>query len=323
MEIHIRASDWVKHNHQKDASYKSVVLHVVYENDKDVSFFREDNIAIPTLELKGKFDEKFFWHYQRFISSNEIIPCASQVKSVDNYIRENLLERMLVERLESKAKTIMAILESNKGDWNETFYQWMCRGYGLKINAEPMLLLARNLESRIIAKHKNDLFQLEAFLFGMSGLISGKGSYEEGLEKDFNFLKKKYSLVSLDSSIWKFFRTRPNGFPTLRLAQLAALLHKRENLFSEILGIGDIDALKSILSSQPSNYWKEHYRFGVKSKKALGAPGEKFLEILIINVIVPFLFIYGTIKDESFYKQRALDLLDQLRTETNKVIFSL
>lgn len=318
VEIHVLSSDWNKHGHQNDAAYDNVILHVVYEDDKPV--LDKNGQRIPTLTLKGLFDEHLYWRYEQLVQNKTEIPCASHFSEVDEMIKESMLERVLVERLEMKAAAINELWEQNNRNWNETFYQWMARGFGLKVNAEPMLLLARSVPQTVLAKHKDSLFQLEALLFGVAGLLKGvDDDYAAELNKEYSFLKSKYELHELDASIWKFARLRPPSFPTVRIGQFAALIHRSENLFSKILGIGSLKVLEQLLSDSPSIYWREHYRFGSEHSRTKAGMGQAFQETLVINVVVPFLFIYGKMKKENFYCQRAMDLLDQMGGENNKI----
>ena len=318
VEIHIRSSDWIRHGHQNDEAYRNVILHVVYEHDKEIT--DPNNEPIPTLVLKGLFDEYQYWRYEQLVGTHDVIPCAEQFPAIDNFLKESMLERILVERLEAKARQILNIWEDNNKDWNTTFYQWMARGFGLKVNAEPMLMLARNLPQSILGKHKDSLFQLEALLFGVAGFLKEPDDeYSLQLSKEFEFLATKYQLPVLDYAMWKYSRLRPPSFPDVRIGQFAALIHRSENLFSKILGTGSLKVLSQLLSDSPAVYWREHFRFGVEHTRSKAGMGEKFQQVLIINVIVPFLFIYGKIKDEPFYRQRAMDLLDQLPGEDNRI----
>lgn len=319
LEIHVQSSDWLKHGHQNDEAYDNVILHVVYEHDKDLP--DKSGNKLPVLELKGRFDEYRYWKYEQLVQTKDIIPCAGQLPAVDNMVKESMLERVLVERLEAKAALVLELWQQNNKDWNETFYQWMARGFGLKVNAEPMLMLARNLPQSILARHKDNLFQLEALLFGVSGLLNeSEDDYARELTREWKHLSQRHGLEALEASMWKYSRLRPPSFPDVRIGQFAALIHRSENLFSRVLGTGSLQVLKQLLSDSPSVYWREHYRLGVPHKRTKAGMGEAFQQILIINVVVPFLFIYGKLKDESFYRQRALDLLDQLPAEDNKII---
>lgn len=318
VEIHISSSDWNKHGHQHDEAYGNVILHVVYEIDAEVP--DQNGKPIPQVAMKGRFDEYLYWRYEQLVQTQDVIPCAPQFPGVDDFIKESILERVLVERVEEKSQQILKIWEQNNKDWNETFYQWMARGFGLKVNAEPMLVLARSLPQSVLARHKDHLFQLEALLFGVSGLLEkAEGDYAAELAKEFGFLSKKYGLQPLKASIFKYARLRPPSFPDVRIGQFAALIHRSENLFSKILGTGSLKVLKQLLSDSPSIYWREHYRFGLEHTRSKASMGEAFQQVLVINVIVPFLFIYGKVKGETFYQQRAMDLLEQMAAEDNKI----
>ncbi len=318
VELHVRASDWNRHQHQHDEAYDNVILHVVYENDAEIK--TKEGGVIPTLVLKGLFDEMLYWRYEQLVQTKNEIPCAEHFASVDAIIKESMLDRVLVERIEQKSNLIETIWEKNNRDFNETFYQWMAYGFGLKVNAEPMLVLARSVPQKVLAKHKDSIFQLEALLYGVAGLLQdNKDDYAVELNKEFQFLKKKYKLQELKPSIWKYARLRPPSFPEVRIAQFAMLITRSDNLFSKILGNGSLTVLEQLLSYSPSMYWREHYRFGKEHNRSSAAMGTMFQQTLIINVIVPFLFVYATLKAEPFYKQRAIDILDQMKAEDNKI----
>lgn len=318
VELHICSSDWMKHRHQKDAAYNNVILHVVFQNDREVN--GNGGRYLPTLVLKGRFDESLYWKYERLLHNFTTIPCASMMKGVPDITKRAMLDRVLIERLQSRSASINALLKANKGDWNETFYQWLARGFGLRVNAEPMLLLAKNLPLKILMWHANDLFQLEALLFGVSGLLSGeRGSYAVSLGKEFNFLKKKYGLYELQKEIWKFARMRPPAFPTLRLAQFAALIKRKKRLLSELVFRENGSDWNDLSTLTPSEYWHTHYRFSVLSKMKKNTPGESFRSQLLINVVVPFLFVFGPLRGQFSYREKALDILTEMPSEDNKI----
>ncbi|MGB0175673.1 MAG: DUF2851 family protein, partial [Owenweeksia sp.] len=301
VEIHIRSSDWKRHNHQSDRAYNNVILHVVYENDTEV--FNANGSTLPTLELKGLFDEKLYWKYERLLNNQTSIPCENHLPGVSAMIRENWVERVLVERLSDKSGLIGQWLRQNQNDWNATFYQWLGRGFGLKINAEPMLLLARNIPWQVVLKHRQRKDQLEALFFGVAGMLEeGDDAYTLALKSEYEFLRHKHGLQGMKPEIWKYARLRPAAFPALRIAQLSALLNQHDTLFSKIMQAGSIDQVKELLTPEVSEYWKNHYRFGKITDQKVGEIGNGFREVLIINVLIPFLFVYGMAKDEPFYK---------------------
>ncbi len=319
VEIHIRSSDWDRHAHQKDKAYTNVILHVVYEHDSEIK--NANGHILPTLQLKGLFDEKLYWSYERLLNNQTLIPCENHLAYTEELIKENQVERSVIERLAGKSNTINGWLRQNQGDWNATFYQWLGRGFGLKVNAEPMFMLARAVPWQVVLKNHTRLEYLEALFFGVAGMLDDpQDEYMELLARDFQFLQHKYELSVLDKHIWKYSRLRPAAFPTLRIAQLAALLHEHETLFAKFIKAGTIDQVREMLHPKVSGYWNSHYRFGVRTDThTLGEVGKDFREVLIINVLIPFLFVYGMARDEPFYKQRAIDLLDQMGPENNKI----
>ena len=230
----------------------------------------------------------------------------------------------MIERLENKTEEIVSRLKQNNNDWNETFYQLLARMFGFKVNAIPFELLAKSLPIQILAKHKNNLFQIEALLFGNSGLLNQQllgDDYYLQLREEYSFLYKKYQLKAIEGHLWKFMRLRPANFPTVRISQLAALIHQSQGLFSKIIEIEKLDELKALFKIKASEYWEQHYNFNKTSKKSSKKElGETASNLLIINVVIPFLFVYGEKQNKHFLKNRALDFLEQLPAENNSII---
>jgi hypothetical protein len=318
IEMHVSSSDWIKHNHSDDAAYHNVILHVVYNHDKEI--IRSDNTEITTLELKGKIDEHLYWRYEQLVQGERFISCENQIQNVDEFTRMHQYDKWLLERLERKSKWISASYSVSK-DWNEILYKAMVYSFGLKVNADSFLAIAEKLPLKILEKHKGDLFQLEALLFGVSGLLQNdfKDEYPTKLKAEFEFFRTKYDLVTLSTKELKFSRMRPQGFPTLRLAQLAALFNFSFPDFDVLMAQGDLNEFYNLLKIEPSAYWRAHYNFDTPSNESTKKPTKEFLNKIIINAISPLLFSYSEVKNESFYKQRAMDILDQLPAEKNKI----
>ena len=329
VEIHIRASDWEAHKHQNDKAYDNVILHVVHEADKELK--RKNGEIIPTLKLKGKIPEGIYKKYLSFKASNDWIPCGKQIQTVSNFTLNHWLDRLLIERLERKTLPIIASLEKNQNNWEETFYQHLAYGFGLKVNAQPFEQLAKSLPLSVLAKHKDSLLSIEALLFGQAGMLedltlnpspSGEGndSYQKQLSKEYSFLKSKFKLKPMDAHLWKFARLHPPAFPTIRIAQFANLIYKSLHLFSKMIEAQNIYTVRSLLHAEASEYWNTHYRFGKISPSRKKLLGEDTKNLLIINIIVPFLFVYAKQKGEPQLTERALDFLDKTEAEKNSII---
>ena len=320
IEIHINSSDWLKHKHQVDKAYDNVVLHVVYNNDTVIN--DKDGNELPTIELKGLIDENLINKYNNLVQSKDWIPCGNQIKTVDEFTINSWINRLAIERLERKSAEIQETLKLNKNNWEETFYQYLFKYFGLKVNALPFELLAKNTSLKIIEKH-NSLFSIEALLYGQAGYLDEeiKDEYFIKLKKEYRFLKSKFDLAPLDKSLWKLLRLRPANFPSIRISQLANLLSNHSRLFSKIIETDSVKDLQEHFRVQASDYWSTHYQFGVvvkdkKNKKI----GTNTINNIIINVIVPFTFVYGKAKQNEALVNKSLNLLENIKAENNSII---
>ncbi len=320
IEIHKKSSDWKKHKHHTNKAYDSVILHVVENDDQPVN--RTNNQLIPTLILK--YPERLRTNYQNLLDAKTWIACQNQFHKIDPIILQLGFNRLMIDRLEDKTDEILGMLNRNKNDWNETFYQMLTKMFGFKVNAIPFELLAKSLPLQILAKHKNNLQQVEALLFGNSGLLNIQllgDDYYLKLRNEYSFLYNKYQLKGVESHLWKFMRLRPGNFPTIRISQLAALIHRSHGLFSKIIEIESIENLKKLFKVNASEYWNSHYYFNklskINSKKELG---ENSINTLIINIVIPFLFVFGEKQNKPHLKNRALEFLEQLPPENNSII---
>lgn len=320
VEMHLRSSDWLKHGHGK--SYDNVILHVVL--DDDVTVQRTDGSPIPTLALRKRVPQKLHEQYLALWHSEDWIPCEKQFLHAAESTRQLWLDRLLVERLEDKTTFFADILKRNGNSWEQSFYEALARNFGVKVNAEPFERLARALPLLTLGKHKSSLFQTEALLFGVAGFLEDleeADDYRKALAKEFGFLKHKYQLTPLPLIAWKFLRLRPANFPTLRLAQFALLIHQSVHLFSKILEAPDVKALSSLFSIKiTEGYWLTHYSFGTEHQAKAKSLGEDTVDLLLINTIIPFLFLYGKQKADEHYTDKALALLEEIAPEHNQII---
>jgi len=319
VEIHQKSSHWYQHRHDTDAAYNNVILHVVEQHDKPVQV---KNHELPTLEIR--YPAEILENYEQLLKSKRWVPCEEKLPDVDPFILRFWYSSLMIERLQSKTGDILTILEQNKNNWNETFYQLLSRNFGMKTNALPFEMLAKSLPLNVLSKHKNNLFQLEALLFGQSGLLNATllgDDYLLSLRKEYSYLYKKYGLSGIESHLWKFMRLRPINFPTIRIAQLATLIHHSSALFSRILETENPNELRKLFDVSASEYWNTHYSFNKISKdnhtKTLG---DTAFNNLVINTIVPMLFVYGDQHLDQTMKDRALQLLEKLAPESNQII---
>ena len=315
VEIHVKSSDWNRHGHQNDKAYKNVILHVVYENDVQVN-------DIPTLELKGHVDESLFAQYQKLISSKNWIPCEKSIAKVPVFTRLSWFDRMAVERLESKSETVTKILEANQFDWEDALYKLLMRYFGLKVNNEAFEYLANILPFKTLLKHADNQLQVEAMLMGCAGFLDDDFTeeYPLQLKREFAVMKAKFNLLTMPAERWKFMRMRPSNFPTIRLAQMAQLIHKNGCLFSKIKAAKDTNEVKALFDVAASSYWETHYRFGVIAESKPKHLGEATADVLMINAIAPLLFCYGKLHKDESVCETAMQFLEDTEAEDNAII---
>lgn len=321
VEIHNKSSEWFAHKHDEDLAYDQIILHVVYDNDKNV--FRFNGLEIPTLVLKGRINFKLQKNYRDLTENMQWVPCSHQIAGVPAFVRENWLDRVLVDRLERKAAKINAWLEMNKNDWEQTFYQALARNFGFRVNAVPFELLATALPYIQLSKQRDNLLQLEAMLYGQAGLLSGrkfKDEYPKKLQKEYQFLASKFRFTPIEAHLWKFMRMRPANFPSIRISQFAALLHQSKSIFSESMEESDVQKLRNRFRLKASDYWKDRFRFDKQSSKT----GERKMSEassnnILINTVAPFLFVYGKKIGEEKMLKRSFELLHSCKGEVNKI----
>jgi Protein of unknown function (DUF2851) len=313
VELHIKTSDWKKHNHQSDKNYNNVILHVVWEDDGMKS-------DVPVLELKGRVSKILLQRYEELMNADSFIPCEKNISTVRDITWKSWKDRLLIERLLRKSAIVETYLQQNKYHWEETFWWLLARNFGMKVNADAFEAIARSIPINVLAKHKSQIHQLEALLLGQAGLLEGKynDEYPKLLQQEYKFLKEKYKLKPIHQPI-HFLRMRPGNFPTIRLAQLAMLITGSAHLFSKIKETTDVKDVVKWFDVTANDYWHYHYRLDEASsfkKKTLGAA---MVDNIIINTVAPVLFAYGNYHDENQYKEKALKWQEKTAAESNSI----
>jgi hypothetical protein len=320
VEIHCNSSEWINHKHQSDLSYDNVILHVVWNHNEVIR--RVNGSIVPTLELKNIVFEDTLNNYRNLVLNKKDIPCDTFFKEFSEISKLSMLDKALANRLERKANEINAILIKNKQDWEETSYQILARNFGFKLNSEVFLRLAEVLPLKIIKKHQGNLFQIEALCFGQAGFLNDSvDDYSKKLEAEYNYLANKYGLQSLSISKhqWKYLRTRPSNFPSIRLHQFASIINNSRSFFLDFVLNAQKENIIKLLQILPSKYWQTHYDFDKKSKVLLKGLGTSSIENVIINTTVSLLAAYSFSTGLPEYFERAIEILGKLKPEKNTI----
>ena len=318
VEFHQRSSDWKRHNHTDNKAYDNVILHIAEIVDAEI--LRTNGEKIPQMELKipSEVEQK----YNDLLTRKSWIPCENKIDEVDSFKINAWKNSLLTERLQQKTEAIYSLLQQNENHWEEAFYISLARSFGFGVNSQPFELLAKSLPQNILAKHKDNLLQLEALLFGQAGFLSGKlvDEHQQSLQNEYRFLQTKYTLKSIEASQWKFLRLRPENFPHVRLAQFAKLTQNSSKLFSKIIETEKIDELRTFFKCEVSDYWQKHYIFGKESSVSNKHLGKNSVDILLINTVIPFIFAYARKKNLEELADKAINLLENIPSEKNSII---
>ncbi len=322
VEFHRQASDWHRHGHDNDPNYQPVILHVVFDGNEQI--MRTDknmqDYPIPTIVLK--YPPHINLRYEKIVNSCNMCGCANDIKHIEHIHLINWLDRLVVERIEQKTELLDTILTTTKGDWQEAFYIILARSFGFKTNSDAMQTLAMATPLKCIMHHRDNLAQIEALLLGQAGFLDKlKPSTDDETTwlREYQLLSHKFGLKQINPRLFKMARMRPGGFPTMRIAQFASLLHSNDNLLTAIIEAQDINGMRKLFATTPSKYWQTHYYPGEESQPHSGMLSTKSIDILIINTVVPFIFRYGHATGQPDLADKALDILQKLPNEENYI----
>jgi hypothetical protein len=318
VELHVKASDWLLHDHASDKNYHNIILHVVWVNDK--TLYDNYHQPIMTLELRSLVPKIILQRFEMLMHTGDTIPCAFALPVLSDIEWLGWKERLMAERLTEKSNQVQEWLQQCKNSWEEAFWIALCRSFGMKVNAGAFELLAKSVPVNLLAKHKNQIHQLEALLLGQAGLLNEifEDNYAALLQKEYFFLSKKYGLQPINKRP-AFLRMRPSNFPTLRLAQLAMLVSHSHHLFSKIKSVKRVNEIFQWLDVAPNDFWNYHYTLTDKAVYQPKPVGSSFIRHIIINAVAPILFAYAAQKNENAVREKVIGFLIELQPEQNTI----
>ncbi|RXK86468.1 DUF2851 family protein [Filimonas effusa] len=317
VEIHIYTSDWYRHRHHCDRRYDNVILHVVWSHDKQPP----GNAAhLAILELQPLVANMLLQHYAMLMHNAGELACSWQLPCLSPLAWLAFTERLAVERLCRKADEVLLSLQAAGNHWEEVCWWQLARSYGMKVNAGCFEQIARSLPVKLLIRHKHCIQQLEALLLGQANLLNDEftDSYPQMLQREYRFLQHKYRLPVLKQRP-AFLRLRPAAFPSLRLAQMAMLLHQKQHLFAFITETEDLASVITFFEATANDYWHYHYSFNDNTSFQPKKLGKAATAGIIINAVIPLLFAYGRYKQIPEIQQRAIDWLSQIPPEQNTI----
>jgi hypothetical protein len=318
IELHINSSHWNLHHHSSDDNFNNIILHVVWNHDIEIKDAHGNNL--PTIELQTRVSKLLLEKYRQLMDETHFIACEKQLDNINELTLSSWKQRLVAERLIVRSQKILNILKETNFHWEETFWWMIAANFGLKVNSEMFLKMAKTLPVSILAKHKNNIIQLEALLFGQAGLLEGvfTDKYALMLQQEYRFYQKKYQLKKIDGEIF-FLRMRPANFPTIRLAQLAMIIQQSEHLFSKIKETISVSDLRKMFNVATNDFWNYHYSFEQETDYKIKNLGKQMIDNIIINTVVPIVFSYGLHNNDEVYKDKAIGWLEEISPEKNSI----
>ena len=317
IEIHVNGSDWLKHKHSKSKLYDNVILHVVYNND--VEIINRSKQPIPTIVLKDIIDPYIIVNYRSIMESKAEIPCQPMLDQVDSIFWNLAKDRLVVERLARKSIEIKKELKRNVFNWEETFYQLLFKYAAMGVNSTDFFDLARSVPLSLINKLGDDAFTVEAIYFGQANLLeNASAEHAKKLLREYKYQKERMRLKKNYFQL-KFSRIRPANFPTVRLAQLSALLVARPRLFHSVVEANSREELKHLFTVAPKGYFSTHLTFNSQGNYSIGPFGKSTVDMLILNLVVPVLYTYGKCTGNEHLLHQALRIMESVEKENNKI----
>jgi hypothetical protein len=318
VEIHVQTSHWQQHGHQRDAAYHNIILHVVYRND-----VASPPDQFPLLELGAHIPQYIIRQYTHLIRTDQRLPCATELHRISSIGKESWLNRLLAERWEQRLSEWQELLNRSAGDWQLLFYWVLAGNFGFRVNAAAFMQMAQSLPLHTLAKHRNNAVQTEALLFGQAGFLEQdfEETYPQALQKEYRYLRQKYSLKPVPVHLWKFLRMRPANFPTVRIAQFAALIQQSVHLFSQLVESTSVAEMSQLFDVTAGEYWDTHCRFDEVQKTVQPKHmGQSSVHNIIINTVAPIRFLYALHHGQQRQQELALQLLEQIPAEQNNVL---
>ena len=319
VEIHIRSSDWYRHEHQNDNKYNSAILHVVFVHDQDV--FISKNIPLPTIELQKLLPPQLLLRYNQLMNTPLQHPCEAYIEKIDSLSLRAFLSRLVYDRLSRRQAQILDILHFFSEDWEQTLFYILCQSFGFKTNAPAFEMLGKALPYKILKKHTGSHLQVSALIFGQAGMLEEESEdpYFQALQNEYLYLRAKHKLIPIDVKCWNLLRLRPHNFPCIRLAQLGEVVYNHPELFSKATIPATLEYFQNIFVNKPDKYWKTHYYFGKEGRESEKMMGEQSFYLLLINAMIPFLYTYGAFMGNIKLQEYGMRLLELLPFEENHI----
>ena len=240
---------------------------------------------------------------------------------MDMQHRQELLDRLWRERQERKYNDIVAILNRNNGNWNQTMHMMLLKFIGGFDNGGAAMRLAERVPYAVIMRERSSKIAIEALLLGASGLLSLYDSDDEyiaHLAQEYIHLSAKYGIEAMDYSEWRTSNVRTLNHPTLRLAQLAACYMDRDITMNSVTECRTLTDIYNLFSGRASEHWLKHFIPYTIMEDTPATFGKMKCELLGINFVAQMVYAYGRHTHSEALCTQAQELLRSIPAEKNR-----
>jgi hypothetical protein len=352
VEVHKDFQSWADHNHPKDRNYNTVILQVIlWDSGKRVKPKLRIKRELPTVILSKFLHRSIHAIWQEIInnpSGKFKLPCQEFNHTITDELIRHTFDVLSIERLKLRTLRIRerlhelhretgrstafdSFIRKSKG-WEQVLYEYVFVALGYSKNKEPMLKLAKILPLNKISKfivdsRENDIITIQSILYGCGGFLFDlrvKDEYTNRIKNIWAEIKDVLRAGQIDRAKWKFFRLRPQNFPTIRVAYGAQIILKLINdglLKHIILSFQNENfqvntcrkQLQELFAPGEDEYWLTHYDFGKKKKRESRLIGAERINDIITNVIIPLVYYYSIIFRNDILTHNVLYFYKNLR----------
>ena len=311
IEVDLRSSGWHSHGHDRNPTFRNVILHVIWEHEAR----SRPAEAPPVLWLRPVLDaplgELSLWlggEAARAFPEALRGQCCAPLRGMTSPELLELLRQAAQVRLRSKAAQFQA--RARQVGWEQSLWEGLFRALGYKHNAWPMQRLA---ELRACCWNGGATIgstpaalAVQARLLGLSGLLPPELTRKETATD--HYLRRVWDLwwrerdafaeFVLPRAVWRLHGLRPANHPQRRLALAAAwvtagnLAARLERWCAEEVPDPHLaSTLLEALQVEPDDFWSWHWTLrSARLKHPQPLLGETRLTDLAINVALPWLW---------------------------------
>lgn len=285
IEFHVRSSDWYAHQHQDNEAFHTVILHLVYSHDAEVSVLGK---ILPTISLKRFIKEKHYHLFSQWKNDfGKSIKCQGFLNK--NPIILNLnFDELVNARLRSKAQLIVNDYIHYNHDLHQTLFSTIGKVLGNPSNIYPMARIADRVSWKTLQRINREK-EILATMLAVSELPPSM--FSNDVIQEIEYRSKQLSLED-QNIIWNFSRLRPNGAPSIKVFEWALLTSKGiQNLYQLIINKSLQEIEELLGENTPNKYFQKSHVSGLSQFSR---------KMLMINALSPFaLFLSKVLKKPS------------------------